>query len=167
MVEKRIIEGMIRVNQAGEYGAKRIYEGQLFILGKDSHIEHMAEQEQVHLHTFNQLAIENHVRPTIFQPLWHVGAFALGAATALLGRKGAHACTVAVETVIDQHYEKQIEKLRHDPNWEGLAKTIETFRQDELAHKEIAQQEGGDSMPILCSLIRKITQGAIWISEKI
>lgn len=158
---------MIRVNQAGEYGAKRIYEGQLAVLGKDAQIEHMAQQEQHHLDVFNKIAIENHVRPTVFQPLWHVGAFVLGAATALLGRKGAHTCTVAVETVIDEHYQKQIDRLKHIPNWQHLAQTIETFQQDERNHKETAEQEGGTEMPILSSVIQKITKGAIWLSERI
>jgi 3-demethoxyubiquinol 3-hydroxylase len=167
MVEKRLIQQMIRVNQAGEYGAKRIYEGQLAILGKDTTIEHMAHQEQKHLDEFNKLAIENHVRPTIFQPVWHVGAFVLGAATALLGKKGAHACTVAVETVIDQHYQTQLTQLREHTEHQHLAETIEQFRQDELAHKETAAQECGQDMPILRNVVEKITQGAIWVSKKI
>ena len=107
-----MLDSMIRVDHAGEYGAVRIYEGQLAVLGKTSSnagsragshadIEYMAEQERVHLQKFNELIRANRVRPTVLLPLWHMAGFALGAGTALLGEKAAHACTVAVEEVID------------------------------------------------------------------
>ena len=90
---------MIRVDQAGEYGAARIYGGQLAVLG-DRHpaareIRHMAAQEQRHLDRFNAVMAEHAVRSTLLQPFWHVAGFALGAATALIGPKAAMACTVA------------------------------------------------------------------------
>src|SRR5690554_5171804 len=102
------IDEMIRVDHAGEYGAVRIYEGQLAVLrhlpGREdlvAKLEHMAKDEEIHLARFNELVNEREVRPTAFAPVWHVAGFALGAATALLGEKAAHACTAAVEEVID------------------------------------------------------------------
>jgi ubiquinone biosynthesis monooxygenase Coq7 len=98
---------MLRVNQAGEYGATRIYAGQLAVLRKDSPAAHaiagMARQEERHLERFNQLMGERGVRPTLLQPIWDVAGFALGAATALMSEKAAMACTDAVETEIDRH----------------------------------------------------------------
>src|SRR6201987_708723 len=112
------IESMIRVDHAGEYGAVRIYEGQLAVLkrrkGADSSvetIEHMAAQEQRHLKAFDRLVNERRVRPTALEPVWRVAGFALGAATAVMGEKAAFACTVAVEEAIDEHYARQIEQL--------------------------------------------------------
>ena len=106
---------MIRVDHAGEYGAARIYEGQLAVLrprrARAPAIRHMAEQEQRHLAAFDRLVVERRVRPTVLSPLWHVAGFALGAATALIGERAAMACTVAVEEVIDEHYRDQIERL--------------------------------------------------------
>src|SRR5258708_5872603 len=99
------IRRMIRVNHAGEYGAQRIYAGQLAVLGKSSCapvLESMARQEQAHLDTFSDWMVKRRVRPTLLMPLWHVAGYALGAATALLGEKAAMACTVAVESVIDE-----------------------------------------------------------------
>src|SRR3546814_4906889 len=101
---------MLRVDHAGEYGARRIYEGQLAVLGKSAcapTLKHMHAQELVHLRTFEDLLVRHRVRPTLLQPVWHVAGFALGAATALLGEKAAMACTVAVEEVIDEHYAGQ------------------------------------------------------------
>ncbi|MYJ72909.1 MAG: demethoxyubiquinone hydroxylase family protein, partial [Rhodospirillaceae bacterium] len=109
-----LIHSMIRVNQAGEYGAARIYAGQLAVLGDGEDgpvLREMAEQEQKHLDTFNRMIAERQVRPTVMTPVWHVAGFALGAATALMGREAAMACTVAVEEVIDEHYADQAARL--------------------------------------------------------
>ena len=115
--ENEIVESMIRVDHAGEYGAMRIYAGQLAFL-KDAKsrelVEHMQAQEKRHLETFEGLMRERKVRPTVLMPLWHAAGYALGAATALLGEKAAFACTVAVESVIDKHYAAQGEKLGTD-----------------------------------------------------
>ena len=111
---KAQVQRMIRVDHAGEYGAKRIYDGQLAVLRRSPAaptIHRMAEQERRHLARFERLVPERRVRPTLLQPLWHVAGFALGAATAMLGKRAAMACTVAVEEVIDRHYARQIEAL--------------------------------------------------------
>ena len=112
-----LIARMIRVDHAGEYGAKRIYDGQLAVLGRSGAapaIREMAEAEQAHLDTFDTLLVERRVRPTALAPVWHVAGFALGAASALLGERAAMACTVAVEEVIEEHYVDQAEKLGDD-----------------------------------------------------
>ena len=134
-------EAMIRVDHAGEYGAVRIYEGQLAVLGKRASadtIRHMAEQEQRHLKTFDRLVNERKVRPTALEPLWRVAGYALGVGTALLGEKAAFACTAAVEEAIDSHYAQQIASLGdRDPL---LRQTVEDFRADEAAHRQLAAQ---------------------------
>lgn len=166
------IDRIIRVNQAGEYGATRIYAGQLAVL-KNSAIgptlAEMQEQEQHHLKIFNKLAVEHSVSPTLFQPLWHVGGYLLGAATALLGEKAAHACTIAVEEVIADHYQNQLDQLTA-PEHSSLKETIAQFRADELAHKDHAIKEGGLSAPgyeAITSVVKVISKTAIWLSERI
>src|SRR5580700_5937533 len=130
------IEAMIRVDHAGEYGAVRIYEGQLAVLkGRASAdtIRHMAEQEQRHLKTFDRLVNERRVRPTALEPLWRVAGYALGMGTALLGEKAAFACTAAVEEAIDAHYAAQIAELgEKDPE---LKNTVEDYRAEEAQHR--------------------------------
>src|SRR6185369_17809294 len=137
------IESMIRVDHAGEYGAVRIYEGQLAVMRRGrarDEIRRMAEQEARHLARFNELMQSHRVRPTALQPLWHMAGYALGAATALLGEDAAMACTVAVEEVIDEHYRGQAERLGDaDP---ALKQTILAFRDEELAHRERAIEHG-------------------------
>jgi ubiquinone biosynthesis monooxygenase Coq7 len=161
---------MIRVDHAGEYGAKRIYEGQLAVLGRRPDaavIRHMAEQEQVHLDEFSRLITDRRVRPTALNPLWHVAGFALGAATALMGRNAAMACTVAVEEVIDEHYARQAAALGDDEP--ELKQTIEKFRAEELEHRDIGLAEGAERTPgyeILKSAIKTGSRAAIWLAER-
>ncbi len=162
---------MIRVDQAGEYGAARIYAGQLAVLGRTKAapaLRHMAEQERRHLDEFNRLMVERRVRPTLLQPLWHVAGFALGAATALLGEKAAMACTVAVEETIDEHYRRQAERLGEaEPK---LKDAIEEFREDELEHRDTALAHGAEQAPgyqPLTAAIKSASRLAIWLSERL
>ena len=164
-------DAMIRVDHAGEYGAVRIYEGQLAILGKrpsGDTIRHMAAQEQQHLKTFDKLVNDRRVRPTALEPVWRVAGFALGAATALMGEKAAFACTAAVEEAIDEHYAAQIEALgTRDPD---LKKTVEAFRADEAAHRQTALDNGAEQAPgyrLLSEAIKAGCRVAIKLSEKI
>jgi 3-demethoxyubiquinol 3-hydroxylase len=163
---------MIRVNQAGEYGAARIYAGQLAVLG-DRHpmareIRHMAEQEQRHLDHFNTMMAQRRVRPTILHPFWHVAGYALGAATALMGPQAAMACTAAVETEIDKHYSEQREQLGDtDPE---LSAAIVDFQAEELEHKATAIASGAENMPGYGPLSLAIRMGcklAIGLSKRV
>src|SRR6478609_9882074 len=144
------IEAMIRVDHAGEYGAVRIYEGQLAVLKrrgstKVETIQHMADQEQRHLKAFDRLVNERRVRPTALEPVWRIAGFALGAATAAMGEKAAFACTAAVEEVIDEHYAAQIAALKDkDPD---LTAAVEDFRADEAAHRDTALAQGAEQAP--------------------
>ena len=162
---------MIRVDQAGEYGARRIYEGQLAVLGRSpaaATIRKMHEQELAHLEAFDRLVAERRVRPTLLQPVWHVAGFALGAATALLGEKAAMACTVAVEEVIDEHYAGQAERLGEDEA--ELKATIEAFRADEQEHRDIGLEhdaEGAPAYPLLSGTVKAGSRLAIWLSERL
>ena len=164
-------EAMIRVDHAGEYGAVRIYEGQLAVLrGRASAdtIRHMAEQEQRHLKTFDGLVNARRVRPTALEPVWRVAGFALGAVTAAMGEKAAFACTAAVEEVIDEHYASQVAALKDkDP---ALKATVEDFRADEAAHREEALKQGAEQAPgykLLSESIKAGVRLAIKLSERI
>jgi ubiquinone biosynthesis monooxygenase Coq7 len=163
---------MLRVNQAGEYGATRIYAGQLAVLRRNCPeaklVARMASQEQRHLERFNHLMAERRVRPTALQPLWNVAGFALGAATALMSEKAALACTDAVETEIDKHYGSQLTELgADDPEF---AADIEAFRAEELEHRDTAREAGAANAvgyPLLTAAIRGGCRVAIALSKRI
>jgi 3-demethoxyubiquinol 3-hydroxylase len=164
------IARMLRVDHAGEYGAVRIYEGQLAVLGRTAAapiIRRMAAQEKKHLERFDRLLPERRVRPTLLGPVWHAAGFALGAATALLGERAAMACTVAVEEVIDEHYTAQAAALGDEEP--ALKSTIEEFRQDELAHRDEGLAHGAEQATGyegLTAAIKTASRLAIWLSTR-
>ncbi len=165
------VKRMIRVDHAGEYGAKRIYQGQLAVLGrgeKGDLLRHMKAQEQHHLDVFSGLIADRRVRPTALIPFWHVAGFLLGAATAALGEKAAMACTVAVEEAIDEHYSRQAAELGEDEA--PLRDTIEKFRAEELEHRDIGLENGAEQAPgykVLRQAIKAGCRVAIAVSERI
>ena len=169
---REVLEEIIRVDHAGEYGATKIYDGQIAVFGKNSKIgkiiKHMADQEQEHIDKFNDLILEHRVRPTVLLPIWNIAGFALGASTALLGEKAAMACTVAVEKVIGEHYQEQLDLIKDD--YGDLKKTISKFRDDELEHHDIGIDHDAESAPgykIMSKIIEIGCKTAITISKKI
>jgi len=166
---------MLRVDHAGEFAAVHIYRAQRAVLegrkGKAAiaaDLTEMEGHEAVHLARFEALLTENCVRPTAMIPLWKLAATALGAGTALISEKAAHACTEAVESVIEQHYADQIEEVRdRDPE---LAAELTKFREEELAHHDHAIEHGSREAPgyrLLSSVIKVGCKAAIKISERI
>ena len=171
---RALIDRIVRVDHAGEYGATRIYAGQLAVLGPDhpaaAEIRHMAEQEERHLATFEKMIVARRVRPTALTPLWHVAGFALGAATAMLGEKAAMACTVAVEETIDEHYAGQAAALEALPEEAALKAVVEEYREDEMAHRDTALSRGAEDAPgysVLSATIKAGSRLAIWLSERV
>jgi len=169
------LEEILRVDHAGELGAVQIYRGQRAVFGAgrdreaiEGQLGEMERQEAVHLAAFDRILTERQVRPTVFTPLWRVAGFALGASTALLGEKAAHACTEAVETVIEAHYAGQIAELQtREP---ALAADLAGFRDDELGHRDEAVAHGAreaPGYPLLAAVIRAGCRAAIKISEKL
>jgi ubiquinone biosynthesis monooxygenase Coq7 len=168
----KAIERMVRVNQAGEFGAKRIYAGQLAVMGDRTpaarSIAHMAEQEERHLSAFDKIMAERGIRPTALHPVWNAAGFALGAVSAVIGPEAAMACTVAVETEIDRHYSEQLAEIGDsDPE---LSAMIADFQADELEHKATALAEGAErapAYPLMSALVRMGCRTAITVSKHI
>ncbi|XP_044586836.1 5-demethoxyubiquinone hydroxylase, mitochondrial isoform X1 [Cotesia glomerata] len=171
----KILDSIIRVNHAGELGADRIYAGQMAVLGKSSvgpTIEHMWDQEKKHREKFEELIRKYRVRPTALLPIWNVAGFVLGAGTALMGEKAAMACTVAVETVIVEHYNDQLRALMEEKNQDDvdqeLLETIKKFRDEEQEHHDTGIDLGAEQAPLYDALTKIIKAGcktAIAISK--
>lgn len=173
---RQIVERIVRVDQAGEFGAVRIYEGQLAALRWTGRarseaartIADMARAEREHNKVFDRLLVERRVRPTALSPLWGVAGFALGAVTALMGDKAAMACTVAVEETIDAHYAEQAERLGDDePELRGL---VEKFRGEEIEHRDTALAAGAEQAfgyPVMSAAIKAGSRLAIWLSSRV
>lgn len=173
-MRKEHVHRMIRVDQAGEYGATRIYQGQLDVMGDrgphSAEIRHMAAQEAVHRQKFDELMARRGVRPTALQPFWSVAGYTLGAATALLGPEAAMACTAAVEEEIDKHYSDQLDALEKAGEDEELQGMIHQFREEEREHHDAAIASGAERAPaysLLSGLIRLGCRAAIKVSERV
>lgn len=174
--DARRIAEMIRVDHAGEYGAVQIYKGQRAVFGKlpqkariAGQLRRMEADEQHHLDAFDQLIMERKVRPTALGPIWNIAGYGLGVATALMGEKAAHACTEAVESVIEGHYDEQVEELRASGERE-LADTFARFRDEETEHKETAVSEGAQDAfgyPLLKAAITLGCRVAIKVTERV
>jgi ubiquinone biosynthesis monooxygenase Coq7 len=165
---------MIRVDQAGEFGATRIYAGQIAVMGDrgphSPEIRAMAEQEAGHLARFDALMVRRGARPTALQPLWSAAGYALGAATALMGPEAAMACTAAIEEEIDRHYTRQLDELEQAGDDPELADMIAEFRDDEREHRDAAIAAGAErapGYPLLSVAIRLGCRAAIRLAERI
>lgn len=170
-----LIDRFIRVDHAGELGANQIYRGQMAVLGHTrmgKTIQHMWEQEKVHKAEFDRLMNKYRARPTALLPLWNVAGFALGAGSALLGEKAAMACTVAVESVIVEHYNDQLRTLMEDTNLKDreLLEVITRCRDEEQEHHDTGMDEGAEQAPFyqaLTSVIKFGCRAAIKIAERV
>jgi ubiquinone biosynthesis monooxygenase Coq7 len=166
---------MLRVDHAGEVAAGAIYRGQRAVLRASpgagrtlAEIADMEAQEHEHLARFDAMLIRRRVRPSLLSPLWRAAGFGLGAATALIGETAAHACTEAVESVIEGHYAAQIAEIEAaEP---ALAAELSRFRDDELAHRDAAVAAGAreaPGYPLLVAVVRAGCRAAIRIAEKV
>jgi 3-demethoxyubiquinol 3-hydroxylase len=164
---------MLRVNQAGEHGAVRIYQGQLAALADSAAAEtiaHMREQEQTHYAYFNQAIAKYRTRPSLLSPIWHGLGYALGAGCGTLGVKAAMACTIAVEEVIAEHYQAQIDQLANMPEHAELRATITQFRAEELEHHDIGIEHDATELevyPVLTAMVKAGSKFAIWLASRV
>lgn len=173
--QRQLLGRILRVDQAGEFGAIRIYAGQMAVLGGSTAgplIQQMWDQEKEHLAKFNELIVDHRVRPTLLMPIWNVAGFMLGAGTALLGKESAMACTVAVEETISQHYNNQIRVLMEDDpeGHKDLLEVLRKFRDEEVEHHDTGLAHGAEMAPaysLLKNVIQAGCKAAIYISERI
>lgn len=156
-------EEIIRVNHAGELGAKQIYLGQLKALNGDVEILEMLESELEHLEYFEEKIKQTGVRPSMLNEIWKPSAFLMGYLSAKIGgRKIAMLCTEKVEEVIEKHYENQISILENSELKEKIIK----FRAEEIEHMKIGKIEGRES-ELIGKLFSGLTKLAIVLSKKI
>lgn len=171
--KKRVIDRMLRVDHAGELGARQIYAGQLAVFGGTpvgKVIQEMADQEKKHLDAFDRLVVERRVRPTAMLPIWNAAGYALGLGTALIGKEAAMACTVAVEEVIAEHYNDQVRTLLSWEDEDELRATFREFRDDELEHKHTGIEHDAESAPMykaMSNVIKAGCRAAIMITERV
>ena len=185
--QQAFLDKALRVNQAGELAATRIYTAQTPPLNKAyPHLrplmKHMYDQEAGHFKYFNEILAKHRIRPTVLYPIWQAASTVLGWSTAVMGREAAMACTEAVETEIGEHYNGQVrilldwmEQMEQRGETIGeelrvLVERIKVIRDEELEHLDHAvanDAKAANPYELLTGVIRVGCRGAIWVSEKV
>uniref|UniRef100_A0A8C2J464 5-demethoxyubiquinone hydroxylase, mitochondrial n=1 Tax=Cyprinus carpio TaxID=7962 RepID=A0A8C2J464_CYPCA len=173
--EKAMLDSMLRVDHAGEYGANRIYAGQMAVLGRTRTgplIQYMWDQEKMHLEKFNEILGEHRVRPTLLLPLWNIAGFALG--MILTRIEGTMSCTVAVEESISEHYNSQIQTLMEaEPErYTELLQVmlLKNFVMMKKKNRDTGLEHDAESVPgylLLKTVIQVDCKAAIYILQRI
>lgn len=172
---KQLIDEILRVDHAGEVAAVSIYKGQLWALRSEKDrelIKDMQKTEDEHLQTMNALVASRRARPSFALPTANALGFLLGAATAMLGKETAMACTVGVETAIGNHYNAQIRELisRGYNDEAELLAVLQRHRDEELEHLETGLEHGAEQAPLYSLLTGVIHAGcavAIEVAKRV
>lgn len=168
----KLIDKMIRVDHAGEYGAQSIYAGQLSALHSSPQydtINTMKLQEIEHLQRLNRLIVERRVRPTLLMPIWNIGGYMMGYISGMLGSSSAMACTVAVEDVITSHYNDQLRECNElSIDDTDIKSMIKKHRDDEESHSQIGIDNQAKSAPLYevqNNTITYMTKAAVQVAQ--
>ena len=168
------IQEIIRVNHAGEFGAQKIYQGQIkYSKNPDDKkiLQHMLDQEQEHLDYFSSKIQNGQSRPTLLMPIWTIGGYLMGAISAKISIKAAMLVTKNVETVIENHYFEQINYLEQYEPENPMLEKIKKFKADETEHKDIAiittKNDHNKFDDFVGNCVKIICKSAIFLSKKL
>ena len=146
--QRRHAAGLMRVNHTGEVCAQALYLGQA-ALARDAanreHLLHAASEETDHLAWCAERLQQLDSRPSLLNPFWYAGSYAIGAAAALAGDPVSLGFVVETERQVEAHLAEHLEQL---PAGDERSRAILSQMQaDEIRHAEAAQQRGGIELP--------------------
>jgi ubiquinone biosynthesis monooxygenase Coq7 len=146
--ERRHAAGLMRVNHTGEVCAQALYFGQA-ALARDAdnraHLLHAAAEETDHLAWCAQRLQQLDSRPSLLNPLWYAGSYAIGAVAALVGDPVSLGFVVETEHQVEAHLAEHLKKL---PAADERSRAVLTRMQaDEIRHADAAQERGGIALP--------------------
>jgi ubiquinone biosynthesis monooxygenase Coq7 len=148
-VERRHAAGLMRVNHTGEVCAQALYSGQAAVARDKStraQLLHAAQEETDHLAWCADRLDALSSRPSLLNPLWYAGSFAIGAAAALVSDKVSLGFVVETERQVEAHLGEHLEKL---PRADIASRAVVTQMQaDEARHGELAKRAGGIELPM-------------------
>ena len=167
--EKRDSAALMRVNHAGEIAAQALYHGQAFAARSEatqSLLLSAAQEETDHLAWCETRLKELDSRPSLLNPLWYAGSFAIGAAAALLGDRMSLGFVVETERQVEGHLDEHLARLPQDDTRSRAI--LQTMRTDEIAHGVSAKAAGGAELPspvrfLMRNTARLMTSTAYWI----
>lgn len=146
--ERRHAAGLMRINHVGEVCAQALYVGQAAVARDDATRRQLlaaAQEETDHLAWCAERLQQLHSRPSLLNPLWYAGSYAIGAAAALAGDPLSLGFVVETERQVETHLAEHLEKL--PPQDARSRAVLTTMQADEIRHAEAAQQRGGIELP--------------------
>ena len=146
--ERHHAAGLMRINHTGEVCAQALYLGQAALArnaDNREHLLHAAAEETDHLAWCTQRLQQLDSHPSLLNPLWYLGSYAIGAAAALAGDPVSLGFVVETERQVEAHLAEHLEKL---PAQDERSRAVLTQMQaDEIRHAQAAQQRGGIELP--------------------
>ena len=154
--EKKHAAGLMRVNHVGEVCAQALYQSQKLHAKSDdlkNKLEHAAIEEEDHLAWCERRLEELDSRPSLLNPVWYAGSFALGSIAGLAGDKISLGFVAETEKQVEYHLDEHLKEL---PSNDHRSRAIVAqMRADEIAHGQMAIQEGGVELPSAVQQVMK------------
>lgn len=145
--EKNLSAQLMRINLAGEVAAQALYRGQAMVC-KDAevkaHLVQAGEEETDHLIWCKKRLEDLNGKPSILNPVWYAGSFAIGAIFGSLGEKTSLGFVEETEKQVVKHLEKHLDKV--SKNDVETIEILKTMRADEDEHAQEASENGGESL---------------------
>jgi ubiquinone biosynthesis monooxygenase Coq7 len=156
--ERRLSAALMRVNHAGEIAAQALYHGQAFVAQSRSTREFLlkaADEEADHLAWCETRLKELRSQPSLLNPLWYAGSFAIGALAALSGDRTSLGFVVETERQVERHLDDHLSRL---PQSDSRSRAIlQAMRKDEIEHGASAQTAGGAPLPAAVRAVMRNT----------
>ncbi len=146
--ERRHAAGLMRVNHTGEVCAQALYAGQAVTAGLPQvreEMEHAAAEEVDHLRWCAERLDALHSRPSLLNPLWYAGSFAIGALAGAAGDRWSLGFVEATERQVEAHLDSHLEMLPSDD--QPSRAVVEQMKLDEIRHAELARDAGAATLP--------------------
>ncbi len=159
----------MRVNHSGEIAAQALYHGQALVARSAATRDLLlkaAREETDHLAWCETRLKELSSRPSLLNPLWYAGSFAIGALTGLLGDRASLGFVVETERQVEGHLDEHLARL--PPDDARSRAILEAMQRDEVAHGATAKAAGGSELPLpvrslMRSTARVMTSAAYWV----
>lgn len=146
--ERRHAAGLMRINHTGEVCAQALYDGQAALARNEANREHLlraAAEETDHLAWCGERLRELDSRPSLLNPLWYAGSYAIGALAALAGDAVSLGFVVETERQVEAHLAEHLERLPAQD--ERSRAVLAQMQADEVRHARNAQARGGIDLP--------------------
>jgi ubiquinone biosynthesis monooxygenase Coq7 len=156
--ERRHVAGLMRVNHAGEVAAQALYQGQALTARspwvRDT-MQQAADEEGDHLAWCDRRLRELDSRPSLLNPLWYAGSFAIGAVAGALGDRVSLGFLAETERQVEGHLDDHLSRL--PPGDARSRRVLEQMKCDEIRHGDTAAAAGAAELPAPIKLLMKMT----------